>query len=323
MIGQVHAGIYRLRLPVPGALRSINSYLLKGQDGWTVIDAGPDLPGCREKWETALDDLDIQYSDIKHILITHGHIDHVGLAGWLQEQSGASVIMSETEYLDAFYPDEGGQIGSTFFREGMLSLGITAAETDKLTPILRFATEIPEPWPKVEFLQENSLVLGDRTWEVVLTTGHTNDHICLFNREEGLLLSGDQILPTISTVIQFPTSDSDNPLGQYLHSLTRLQQLNPARIMPAHGEPFNDLNARVDQLFQHHQERLQLIIESVSDQPCGARSIVNQLFGSELDVFNLFLATGEITAHLLFMHSQGKVQVSQDPSTGQYMFSLA
>jgi glyoxylase-like metal-dependent hydrolase (beta-lactamase superfamily II) len=171
MVGEVYTGIYRLRLPVPGALRNINSYLLKGQDGWAVIDAGPNLPGCREKWETAMEDLGIQFSDIKQILITHGHIDHVGLAGWLQEQTGAAVFMSETEYRNAFYPEETEQAGSLFFREGMLSLGITAKEIEKLTAIVKFITEIAEPWPQVQFLQNNSLQMGDRTWEVVLTTG--------------------------------------------------------------------------------------------------------------------------------------------------------
>jgi glyoxylase-like metal-dependent hydrolase (beta-lactamase superfamily II) len=323
MVGEVYTGIYRLRLPVPGALRNINSYLLKGQDGWAVIDAGPNLPGCREKWETAMDDLGIQFSDIKQILITHGHIDHVGLAGWLQEQTGATVFMSETEYRNAFYPEETEQAGSLFFREGMLSLGITAKEIEKLTAIVKFITEIAEPWPQVQFLQNNSLQMGDRTWEVVLTTGHTYAHVCLFNREEGLLLSGDQILPTISTVIRFPTTADDNPLGQYLESITRLAQLKPSRIMPAHGEPFNDMDARIEQLFHHHQERLQIIMDCLSGEPCSVRTVVNQLFGAELDEFNLFLATGEVTAHLLMLHSQGKAQVSQDPSTGLYMFSLA
>ena len=117
----------------------------------------------------------------------------------------------------------------------MLSLGITAKEIEKLTAIVKFITEIAEPWPQVQFLQNNSLQMGDRTWEVVLTTGHTNAHVCLFNREEGLLLSGDQILPTISTVIRFPTTADDNPLGQYLESITRLAQLKPSRIMPLMG----------------------------------------------------------------------------------------
>lgn len=322
MVGEVYKGIYRLRLPVPGALRSINCYLLKGKDGWSVIDAGPHLPKCREKWETAIEDLGIQFSDIQQILITHGHIDHVSLAGWLQERTGAKVIMTETEYNGAFYPDEKEKVGSEFYRDGMLSLGITAAEIDHMTAILRFATEMPQPWPEVEFLQEKSLVLGDRTWEVLLTTGHTNAHVCLFNRAEGLLLSGDQILPTISTVIRFPTSVDDNPLEQYLDSLKRLQQLNPAQIMPAHGEPFDDLNVRVDQLLKHHRERLQIIMNCLSHEPRNTRTIVNELFGPDLDVFNLFLATGEIVAHLLLLASQGQVQITRDPHTNQLYFSL-
>jgi len=322
MVSEVYAGIYRLRLPVPGALRSINSFLLKGQEGWSVIDAGPPLPKCREKWETAVEDLGIQFSDIKKILITHGHIDHVGLAGWLQDKTGAQVIMMEDEYNWAFYPDENEQVGSPYYRDGMLSLGIKAEEIDQMTAILRFATVLPEPWPNVQFLQENTIKLGDRSWEVVLTTGHTNAHVCLFNREEKLLLSGDQILPTISTVIRFPTSVEDNPLQQYLDSLRRLQQLNPARIMPAHGEAFNDLNDRAAQLLEHHEERLGLIKSCLGDEPRIVRTIVNEMFGSGLDVFNLFLATGEVTAHLLMMASQGQVQIDRDPDTNKLYFSL-
>jgi metal-dependent hydrolase (beta-lactamase superfamily II) len=156
MIGEVHTGIYRLRLPVPGALRSINSFLLKGREGWSVIDAGPPLPKCKEQWETAIEDLGIQFTDIKQILITHGHIDHVGLAGWLQEKSGAKVIMTEDEYKQAFYPDETEQVGSLYYQDGMLSLGIKAEEIEQMTAILRFATVIPEPWPEVQFLEEKA-----------------------------------------------------------------------------------------------------------------------------------------------------------------------
>lgn len=322
MIGEVHAGIYRLRLPVPGALRSINSYLLKGRDGWTVIDTGPGFPGCREEWETGLQDLGIDFSDIKQILVTHGHIDHVGLAGWLQEKTGAKVIMTETEYKGAFYPDEKEQVGSQYYRDGMLSLGIKAEEVDQLTAILRIATEVAEPWPQVEFLEEKSIVLGDRAWEVVLTTGHTNAHVCLFNREEKLLLSGDQILPTISTVIRFPTSAEDNSLQQYLDSLRIIPQLNPAKVLPAHGEPFSDLDARIDQLFKHHEERLGLIKSCLKQEPRMVRDIVHELFGPKLDVFNLFLATGEITAHLLLMASRGEVRLDRDEATGMRTFSL-
>jgi glyoxylase-like metal-dependent hydrolase (beta-lactamase superfamily II) len=143
----------------------------------------------------------------------------------------------------------------------------------------------------------------------------------LFNREEGLLLSGDQILPTISTVIRFPKDVEDDPLRQYLESITRLKELNPAKIMPAHGEPFTDMNARIEQLLHHHRERLQLIMDCMNDKPCSARTIVDHLFG-KLDAFNLFLASGEISAHLLLLRSQGKVQISQDPQSGQLGFAL-
>lgn len=322
MIGEVHPGIYRLRLPVPGALRSMNSYLLQEKQGWSVIDPGPNLPGCREEWEAAVDDLGIQFSDIKQILVTHGHIDHVGLAGWLQEQSGAVVFMNKDEYTSTFYPDEKEKADSLFFQNGMASLGINATEIEQLTGIIGYVTAVMEPWPQVQFLQDDSLVMGDRTWEVILTTGHTNAHVCLFNREEGLLLSGDQVLPTISTVIRFPIGVGDNPLRQYLESITRLNEMNPAKIMPAHGEPFNDMNARIEQLFHHHRERLQLIMDCMSDKPCTARTIVDHLFG-KLDVFNLFLASGEISAHLLLLQSQGKVQISEELQSGQLGFALA
>lgn len=321
MIGEVHPGIYRLRLPVPGALRSMNSYLLQGKQGWSVIDPGPNFPGCSEEWEVAIDDLGIQFSDIKQILVTHGHIDHVGLAGWLQEQSGAEVLMNRDEYNSTFYPEETEKIGSLFYYNGMASLGINAAEIEQITNIMGYVTAVMEPWPQVRFLQDDSLVMGDRTWEVILTTGHTNAHVCLFNREEGLLLSGDQILPTISTVIRFPIGVEDNPLRQYLDSLTILKELNPTKIMPAHGEPFNDMDARIEQLLHHHQERLQQIMDCLSDEPCTVRTIVDQLFG-RLDAFNLFLASGEISAHLLLLQSQGKLQISQDSQSVLLGFAL-
>lgn len=323
MISQVHPGIYRLNIPVPGALKSMNSYLLQGQDGWTVIDPGPNLSGCRERWETALTDINVRFEDIDDILVTHGHIDHVGLAGWLQQKSGAVVWMTEKEYASAFHPRHEQRIGSEHFETGMLRLGLTPEEISSLVNILGRATTIIEPWPQATFVQEKHTRFGDRDWQVILTRGHTDCHICLFNSDEKILLSGDQVLPTISTVIRFPTSVQDNPLHDYLESLRTLRQLSPNLVLPAHGEPFRDMEARIEQLFSHHDERLRLITDCLTAGGTHTREISDYLFGSDLDAFNRFLATGEIFAHLLLLISQGKISVSADPQSDMVTYSLS
>lgn len=320
MISQLIPGTYRLRIPVPGPLKNMNCYLLSGAQGWSVVDAGPNFPGCREQWETALEDLNIKFTDIKQIIITHSHIDHIGLAGWLQEQSGAVVLMSEPEYVSAQKYQNKDALHTLGFSGGMLRLGFKEEELEQLRKIVGSVTYIMQPWPEVKLLNNSSIRMGDWDWEVVLTSGHADGHVCLFNRQEGIMLSGDQVLPTISTVIQFPSSPADNPLRDYLHSLQLLNQLPMQIILPAHGEPFQDLQARIQQLYQHHEQRIQLILDCLGAHPKGVRTIVNDLFGSDLDLFNLFLATGEVLAHLLLLGYQGQVNVGEDPENGQVTY---
>ncbi len=322
MIAQILPGIFRLRIPVPGALKGVNCFLLQEKNGWSVVDAGPNFPGCREKWETALQDLNIDFTDIKQIIITHSHIDHIGLAGWLQELSGAPVIMSEEERLNALKYQDEKALDSVGFNESMPKLGFKEDELDKLRNIVGSVTYILRPWPKIQSLQDDIIQLGDRDWETILGAGHTDAHLSLFNHREGILLSGDQVLTTISTVIQFPSDLVVNPLGDYLDSLRLMNQLPIKIVLPAHGEPFEDLNARVQQLYQHHDQRIRFIIECLDDYPIGMRGIIHKLFGPDLDLFNLFLATGEVLGHLLLLANRGIIGFIEDPENGQYIFSL-
>ena len=320
MISQILPGIFRLRIPVPGALKSMNCYLLQNNRGWSAVDAGPNLPGGREKWEIALKDLNIGFNDIKQIIITHSHIDHIGLAGWLQEMSDAPVLMSELEREVAQKYHNEEALNSLGFNEGMLRLGFKEEELDKLRNIVGSVTYIVQPWPEIQVLNDSSIRLGNRDWETILGAGHTDAHLSLFNRHDGILLSGDQILTTISTVIQYPNEYVVNPLGEYLQSLQMLSQLPVQMVLPAHGEPFPDLGARVRQLYQHHDRRIRFILDGLEDQPIGMRAIISKLFGPDLDLFNLFLAAGEVLGHLLLLIHRGIVGVSEDPESGQFTY---
>lgn len=204
----------------------------------------------------------------------------------------------------------------------MPKLGFKEDELDKLRNIVGSVTYILRPWPKIQSLQDDIIQLGDRDWETILGAGHTDAHLSLFNHREGILLSGDQVLTTISTVIQFPSDLVVNPLGDYLDSLRLMNQLPIKIVLPAHGEPFEDLNARVQQLYQHHDQRIRFIIECLDDYPIGMRGIIHKLFGPDLDLFNLFLATGEVLGHLLLLANRGIIGFIEDPENGQYIFSL-
>lgn len=317
MISQILPGIFRLRIPVPGPLKSMNCYLLQEKQGWTVVDAGPNFPGCREQWETALADLHIGFADIKQIIVTHSHIDHIGLAGWLQELSGAPVFMSEMERVNALKYQDEEALNALGFDEGMLKLGFKKEELDKLRQIVGSVTYILQPWPEIQSLVDDSIQLGGRDWQTIQGAGHTDAHLSLFNRGEGILLSGDQVLTTISTVIQFPSDQVINPLGDYLDSLGSLNQLPVKMVLPAHGEPFEDLNARIQQLYQHHDRRIHFILECLEDHPIGMRDIIHKLFGLDLDLFNLFLATGEVLGHLLLLFNRGIIGIGEHSGSGQ------
>jgi len=280
---EVARGILRLQLPIDfTGLGHVNTYALEDAKGFAFIDPG--LPG-EEPWKILrhrMDAAGIPLRRVHTIVVTHSHPDHFGGAGLLAEKSGGTIVASERfrTFFDAADFDE---------RELEEADGIDGGKT----PISGIRLGGPSPWggstigpppdarkrmlahraegfkwfkvprPSHRVADRDRVTFGGRDWVGLFTPGHTDDHLCFYDEESGILLSGDQVLPTITPHISgLIPGDS---LLMYTESLERLSALpHVSLVLPAHGQPFHDLSGRAGEIKRHHDERLARLLE-ISD----------------------------------------------------------
>jgi glyoxylase-like metal-dependent hydrolase (beta-lactamase superfamily II) len=310
---ELESGILWVRLPIPGALRHINVWLVPGRKGWFLVDTGMRTRAVREAWESLERRLPLAGS-LESILVTHHHPDHFGMAQWLSTRFGVGVVMHELAAAAAISGMEEPESGPAYPSDGFAErLGV---ELDpEMQSILRGGSyrAIVSGCPEIEALPADATLAGvDCDWRVSIHDGHAPGHVCLHDDVSRVLISGDQLLPGISSNISlYPSNEQGDPLGDYLASLERLAQL-PADtlILPAHGRPFMSLHARIEALRREHSGRLQQI-RDVCTEPVSTSKIAASLFRMDrLDALNRLLATTETLAHLRHLELMGQVHRS-------------
>jgi glyoxylase-like metal-dependent hydrolase (beta-lactamase superfamily II) len=302
-------GIRWIRMPLPFALNHVNLWLLQDLGGWVIVDTGYGMAATQEHWNTVLRELD---EPITRILVTHCHPDHVGLAAWLQERTGAPVSMTLGEFFGAqvFWHGAGQswkQDALEQFRlHGLAQDWLEAIEGDPDT----FRAGVPAlPRHFQRLLEGDLLEIGGRTWAVHVGHGHSPEHAGLHCEEARVFISGDMVLPTITTNVSVQAmSPKDDPLARYLASLERFRSIpDDTLLLPSHGRPFRGLHQRLDALGQHHADRLR-VLEAACQEPCSAADILQDLFDRALDSHQLIFAMGEAIAHLHHLEHQGRLR---------------
>jgi glyoxylase-like metal-dependent hydrolase (beta-lactamase superfamily II) len=176
--------------------------------------------------------------------------------------------------------------------------------------------------PQVERFVSDQEVLrwGVGEWTALETNGHAEGHLCLSNLALRVLISGDQVLPSISSNISFMFGNGDpNPLGSYLSSLQRLRALpEDTLVLPAHGVPFRGLRQRIDDLTGHHVQQLDKLA-ALCTEPRVATDLLPHMFRRELKDIHLFLAMGEALAHLEYLVHAGRVRREQRDGRSNYI----
>lgn len=299
---QVAAGVYWLRMPLPVALDHINLWLLEDEGGWTVIDTGVATDATRAAWEqviaTALDG-----KPIVRVLCTHMHPDHIGLADWLCKRFDAPLWITTGEYLSARAiaaglpgTDTAAQIAH-YVRHGVDAAQL-AAITERGSFYQRMVPAVPHAYRRLS--DGERVRIGAHDWRVLVGTGHSPEHASLVCEALNLVISGDMLLPTISTNVSvWAIEPESNPLAWFLDSITHYRHLHAAvRVLPSHGLPFEGAHARVDALLAHHAARLDEVRAACRAQPQSAASIVPILFRRTLDIHQTTFALGEALAHL-------------------------
>ena len=305
-------GIGWLRLQVPGPLRHVNCWLLEDDGGVTVVDTGMDLPDARRDWDAALAG-PLAGQRVRRVIGTHFHPDHIGLAGWLCARDAAPLWMTRAEWqsarlLSALSELPANPDGDGFWRmAGWSQDQRTAAEVGGWRMFREVVAPLPFSYRRI--VDREVLAIGGREWRVVTGSGHSPDHACLLDERAGILISGDQVLPRISSNISLdPLEPEGDPLDDWLRSIDKLKML-PADllVLPGHGEPFTGLHARLDQMAAEHHQRLD-DLEAALAVPLRAVDTFATLFSRPIGPEMLAMATGEALAHLRHLEVTGRAR---------------
>ncbi len=347
----VAPGLKWIRMALPFALDHINLWLLRdaldGREGWTVVDCCISHERSKAQWEQIFAN-ELDGLPILRVIVTHMHPDHIGLASWLCErwsgvdgpgaeppQAGASPLggqrpaqrwsvgachlwISATDYNAARIGSQsttgfGGASAANFFA----SHGLTAP--DSLEKIRGRASYYPSMVPAVppsyrRLMDGQTVSIGGRAWRCISGYGHAPEHMALYNDELQVLISGDMVLPRISTNVSvYDVEPESDPLLLFLESLDKYLPLPEATlVLPSHGKPFTGLHERIQQLKDHHAERLTELLDACRARPISGADAIPVLFQRELDLHQTTFAMGEAVAHLHRLWFAGQVLRERD-----------
>ena len=305
---QIMDGLLQLRVPIPNnPLGWVLPYLIEGDDGWTLVDSGWNVPEAFDALEQQLDDAGVGFRNLRTLLVTHIHPDHYGLAGQVKERSGATVIIHQRErdLIRSRYRNP-QQLLATM-GEWLVAQGVPRDSMDDLKtsamPVRAFVDPVE---PDEVVWGGERLSIGRFEFEVWWTPGHSPGHICFLERAKKFILTGDHVLPTITPNISVHPQQQGNPLGDYIASLKRLEDLDVTRVLPAHEYSFEDLRGRLREIERHHDERLDEMMACVADGPITAFEIARKIkwVTGALDTFSPWMqraALGETIAHLDYL----------------------
>ena len=316
-------GVFWLRMPLPFALDHINLWLLKDGDGWTAVDTGIASPETQSNWERIFAE-HTGGRGLDRVLVTHYHPDHMGNAGWLIERFNAPLLMTEAEYLTAHAHYDriagyGSEATADLFAAHGLDQERVAAIAGRGNPYRQRVSRPPATFQRL--MDGDEVLVGEHRWQVIVGYGHAPEHAALYCRALRVLISGDMLLPKISTNVSVWSIEPEgDPLKLFLRSLDRFRPLpEDTLVLPSHGLPFRGAHTRIAMLHGHHQDRLREVLEACSE-PRTAAELMPVLFRRPLDNHQLFFAMGESAAHLHHLWYSGQLERSRGPD-GVFRFT--
>ncbi|MBK9217287.1 MAG: MBL fold metallo-hydrolase [Uliginosibacterium sp.] len=310
---EIAPGVRWLRLALPWSLDHINLWLLDDVAGACLIDTGLGDAESRAVLSNTLADAG---RPLTRILATHYHPDHLGNAEWLSQQHHAPVWMSTGEFLlaHALYHALGPYSVDAMLAHFRVH-GLDASRLGKLAArgnvYRRGVPSLPQHHHRLA--DQDVIRINAHAWRCIVGQGHSPEHIALYCAELGVLISGDMLLPRITTNVAVPAATPcDDAVGRFLDSIDRFADL-PADtlVLPAHGLPFIGLHARIGQLHAHHTERAATMRQALA-KPCSAADLLETLFRRELDPHQTMFAMSEAIAHLNHLWQSGGAHRIED-----------
>jgi glyoxylase-like metal-dependent hydrolase (beta-lactamase superfamily II) len=326
----VAPGVKWVRMTLPFALNHINLWLLRdevnGVHGWSIVDTCIHREEAKAHWEAIFAN-ELEGLPVLRVIATHMHPDHIGLADWLCKRWDVPFYISATDFMVATVlcssPDASSNARTVqFYAQHGLNDAETARKLRERKPY--FTTLVPAvPAQYHRLLDGATLQIGPHAWQCISGYGHAPEHMALYCAELGVLIGGDMMLPRISTNVsvyeQEPEADA---LTLFLSSIDRFLAL-PADtlVLPSHGKPFTGLHIRIQQLHDHHRDRLAEVMQACTEKPCSAADVLPVLFKRPLDFHQITFALGEAVAHLHALWHGGKLKREMD-ADGVYRFRI-
>jgi glyoxylase-like metal-dependent hydrolase (beta-lactamase superfamily II) len=322
---EVAPGIRWLRMALPFALNHINLWLLEDAQpdlqgvirrGWTIVDCGISNDSTRAAWEQIFAN-ELGGLPVLRVIATHCHPDHVGLSQWLCQRWQVPLFMSCGEYgfarlMSAGLPGADGPSMLPHFKlHGLTDTAMLAQLEARKNYYPTLVPAVPDHFHRLQ--DGKTIAINARNWQIITGFGHSPEHVALFCQDSGVLISGDMVLPRISTNVSvFAIEPEADAVGAFLDSLQKFAPLpDDTLVLPSHGKPFRGLHTRIGQLQDHHAERLAEVL-AACHSPQSAADIVPIMFRRDLDMHQLTFALGEALAHLHRLWLDGQLHRRKD-----------
>lgn len=321
-VHEVAEGLYGMVLPLPYDPRTVNVFVEVGEDGGAILfDCGTDDRACRETLVASLREIGVGPERVTDVVLTHAHVDHYGLAGWMAAEHGSRIHLHRGETLilqrhwrpDWWIPE---------YAAYMVRHGVEPELAEELAALedWRYTLHPLEGFLPIE---HGDLIAGPRRrWRVVHTPGHSSGHVSLWDEESGLMVGGDHVLAVYSPHLRHVPGEMTDPLGSYLQSLDRVEDLAPDRILPGHGKPIEDLAAVAAELRAGHR-RVLADVHAALGSPRSAREVTLGLHGDELPAFHLRLALPQVTVYLRHLEARGEARAHLEGGVIHYLATAA
>ena len=327
---EVAAGVHQIAVPTPFIVGRVNAYLFQGEP-LTLLDTGPNTATSLDELERSLATIGVRIEDIGRVIISHQHVDHVGLAGIIQRRSGSEIAMIEqlapviADWAAA--SDRDDVIGGALMRASGVTPEVLAAMSSVSRAYRAFGASVQCTQP---FSDGSQIEIGDRTYHVMLKPGHSPSDTVFHSREDGLLIGADHLLEHVSSnpLISAPLdlaadlSVRPRPLPEYLKNLRSTAELDVSLVLPGHGKPFSDHRAVIEKRFKMHERRAAKLLDALKTEPQTAREMAYGLWG-DLAATQTFLTLSEVVGHMdLLLDERAVIELPPD-SNGTVRYSRA
>lgn len=325
---QIADGVLWLCMPLEGSLNHINLYLLEDDDGWYVVDTGWNDSRTFELWLQIFESA-LKGKPVKGVICTHMHPDHTGNALAITDKFQCPLLMTQAEYYQArsFAGNSASHsnwIAEQFYHRAGMPAEYLQEMQNMWANRKKSGFGMPEMPAGFQCLSDGDILqIGAASWQVITGSGHSPEHACLYSQTLGIMISGDQILPVITSNVSIhPSEPEANPMQNWMASHEKLMTTPPdTLILPAHNLPFYGVRERLRELVNHHEDRM-LAIEEHCVVPCTSKDLLPVLFKRELDSRQIMMALGEAIAHVHLLMFRNRIARELKPDGRYYYRSI-